>query len=585
MIHSLSFKNYRKFENFTLRLRSGNILVGPNNSGKSSVLDAFRILEACFRQSKNRNPHLVNIPGKGVFDAYEIGHNSLPFSLANITTNYTNEDAVLEFTLDNKTRGIILLHPDRSTRFYVDAEGKRLNTSSMFRRAFNFRAVIVPTLAPLEAEESWVNDETVRRNAGTRLASRVLRNNWLRRSREEFETFNDDVKSAWDSIELTKPEIQSGPHPLVQMFYTENRMTREVQWAGFGFQVWLQILTHLTRGDAQSLLIIDEPDIYLHPDLQRRLLRLIRARFPQFLMATHSVEIINDAQANEVISIGPKARSGKRINSEEDYAAVYKYLGSADNADFARIARVKRVIFVEGRDGKILRRLASRLGFNHLADLQGPPTIPLGGFSNSPKAAHAIWAFKEVLDVEIEGFCLFDRDYRCDEQIARFLEEMSESGTKTMVLERKEIENYLLVDIALQRAIAKRIRTRKLEMDEPNSDQVREWLLQSAEVTKVKVSSQRAAHYLQHFRDKGDRSTDATLIERAVNDFEKGWGHAGGKLKYAPGKEILSNLNEFIQSNFGVSVSDAMIIEQLNREMIDANFLEILQQLDSFCEM
>jgi hypothetical protein len=47
------------------------------------------------------------------------------------------------------------------------------------------------------------------------------------------------------------------------MYYTEDRITREVQWAGFGFQVWMQIQTHLSRGDANSILVIDEPDIYL----------------------------------------------------------------------------------------------------------------------------------------------------------------------------------------------------------------------------------------------------------------------------------------------------------------------------------
>jgi hypothetical protein len=153
-----------------LRVRKGNILVGPNNAGKSSILDAFRLLEACYRNTRTRNPSLIQIDGGGVFYGYEIPDNVLPFSLANITHNYSDDDAVLNFEHTNKIHAIIRLHPERQTRFYIDG-GNRLTTSSKFRRAFPIDLVIIPTLAPLEAEEPWVRDDTVQRNATTRLAS------------------------------------------------------------------------------------------------------------------------------------------------------------------------------------------------------------------------------------------------------------------------------------------------------------------------------------------------------------------------------------------------------------------------------
>ncbi len=81
MIERLEITNFRKFTRFSLRLRNGNILVGPNNSGKSSLLDAFRVLEACFRHARTRNPMLIEIPGQGIFDGYEVPESVLPFSL------------------------------------------------------------------------------------------------------------------------------------------------------------------------------------------------------------------------------------------------------------------------------------------------------------------------------------------------------------------------------------------------------------------------------------------------------------------------------------------------------------------------
>ena len=112
----------------------GNVIVGPNNSGKSSILDAFRLLEACIRLSKTRNPQPMTVEGGGVHYGYEIADSSLPFSLANITTDYSDEDAILEFRTDKKYKCVIRLHPDRMTRFYIDAPGETPNTSTKFRK-------------------------------------------------------------------------------------------------------------------------------------------------------------------------------------------------------------------------------------------------------------------------------------------------------------------------------------------------------------------------------------------------------------------------------------------------------------------
>ena len=109
------------------------------------------------------------------------------------------------------------------------------------------------------------------------------------------------------------------------MFFKEDRIDREIYWSGFGFQVWLQLLTHLMRGTEHSIVIIDEPDVYLHPDLQRKLLKILKERTAQYILATHSVEIINESDPGDVISINPRFRSGKRIATEDDYQALFNY--------------------------------------------------------------------------------------------------------------------------------------------------------------------------------------------------------------------------------------------------------------------
>ena len=43
---SVTFRNFKAFRNFSLSLRHMNVLVGPNNAGKSTALAAFRVLAA-----------------------------------------------------------------------------------------------------------------------------------------------------------------------------------------------------------------------------------------------------------------------------------------------------------------------------------------------------------------------------------------------------------------------------------------------------------------------------------------------------------------------------------------------------------
>ncbi|MEZ0305228.1 MAG: AAA family ATPase [Hyphomicrobiaceae bacterium] len=70
---------------------------------------------------------------------------------------------------------------------------------------------------------------------------------------------------------IKAPELDHSTGELT-MFCLEERMTREIYWVGFGFQIWCQLLTHLSRAAENALVVVDEPEVYLHPDVQRQLL-------------------------------------------------------------------------------------------------------------------------------------------------------------------------------------------------------------------------------------------------------------------------------------------------------------------------
>jgi predicted ATP-dependent endonuclease of OLD family len=68
------------------------------------------------------------------------------------------------------------------------------------------------------------------------------------------------------------------------------------------------MLTCVLRAKDDSLLVIDEPDIYLHSDLQRQLLNILHDLGPDILIATHSTEIIVEAERGDIIVVNKKSR-------------------------------------------------------------------------------------------------------------------------------------------------------------------------------------------------------------------------------------------------------------------------------------
>ncbi|RWP72503.1 ATP-binding protein [Mesorhizobium sp.] len=580
MLRHIRLTNFRKFDAYSIPLKGGNIFVGPNNAGKSAVIDAIRIVDSCFRYARLRVPQVLQLDGGEVFDGHLIPENRIPVNLSHSTHNYNEDDAVLEFTHVNGARAVVLINPERPVRFYIDADGRRLNSVSHFAGAFPIHFLIVPTLAPLEQEERWVEDETIRRSEASRTASRHLRNVWFRKTQAEFAEFSADIAHAWPGIIVQQPERQRGNQAMLEMFYDENRIAREIQWSGFGFQVWLQLLTHLRRAMPHSIVVVDEPDIYLHPDIQKKLLRFVRDRYEQFIFATHSVEIINEADPLEIISVNSNYRSAKRITSEEDYNRIYSYVGSSQNVDFARVAKSRRVIFVEGDDRRLFQILARRLGLENLA-IGAVPFIKLGGFEGWERALNAVWAFREILDIDIEVFCLFDKDYRPSSEIAAFEQRLREAGLRCHVLERKEIENYLLEVRPLLEAVKRRARDRQRE--QPTDNIIEGWLNEATASVKHRVVSRLSARHVEYSRTVGDRRDMATVNEETQREFELLWERLQDRFNIVPGKEVLSRFNEILQRENVGGLTHRMIVDSMGRDDIDQNFRAILEEINDFC--
>lgn len=577
-VRNVEFRDYKAFGKFTLSARDRNVLVGPNNAGKSTTLDAFRIAFDVLRFAGHRNPIFKTQGELGVCSTWAVPVSAVQSDLRACIHDFGDGPARIVIKLDNGNSFHMSIPSGGDIECFLDADGVARKSASFLKEKFPLKLVIVPTLSPLEQNEELVLRETVERNRYGRLASRNFRNFWLHRTRDEFEAFADLVEFGWPGIRIRQPEIERSDDskPMVRMYFRDGSKVREVQWAGFGFQVWMQTVMHLSGADKGSTLVLDEPDVYLHPDLQHRLLHLIGDRVGQFFIATHSTEIINDAEPGEVLIVRPEARGAKRIQGEADYTNVYAAIGSSENAQFARLAKTKKVLYFEGQDARILSRIAKKLLGVDFISRGGVTLMKTDGFANWHRVSTSSWVFENFFGFRIPVAAIFDRDYRCDEEVETFLSSINTSDTQCRVLPVKELENILLVPRAVQAVVEKNTRG---ELPENVGQEIQGIFDSCYEAVKTRTLSSRIGERLRYELAKGGKGDILTTSVAEERTFAAAWPMNDFKRKVVPGKTVFSEITGKIQQRYTVTLTPARVVDELKSEEIDPSVLSILESL------
>ena len=310
-ILKIYLENFKKFSRFELQCEKHNILTGLNNAGKSTALDALRIVSDVLKFAKRRRPEHVKFQGD-LCASYELQHSLISISLTNIVRNYSDEPASVKVVLEDGSELVILLHDSHAIKVYLKSHFPPPKTGINFIKQFPLSLVVVPTLGPVEENEHYLTDATISKSENTRTAHRHLRNILIRKSDEDFQTFAKEVSIAWPNIQLEKPKIGLPGQPIYMDLF-EKGIPREIFWSGFGLQVWMLMMLQFMRGSPQTTLILDEPDIYLHPQLQVTLLEMAKQRFGQVFVATHSLALIREAKNGELVEISDETEVAKRI--------------------------------------------------------------------------------------------------------------------------------------------------------------------------------------------------------------------------------------------------------------------------------
>lgn len=581
-ITSVRFNRYKAFENFQLALHDFNVLVGPNNAGKSTIIGAFRILAEGLRKARSRNAEPIEVTGFTGW-GHRLNIADLPIASENIFFDYDDSTpAQVTFRLSNGNH-LKLYFPEQGTCYLLPESPKRVpRTPSHFKADFDVEIGFVPILGPVEQKERLYEKEAARLALLTSGASRNFRNIWYHFP-AEFETFRDLVKTTWPGMDINPPELAGDGRQLV-MFCPEERHPRELCWSGYGFQVWCQMLTFIVKAASASTLVIDEPDIYLHSDLQRQLVSLLRELGPDILIATHSTEIIAECDPTSLLSVHKKKTSAQRVKDASQLKRVFSTLGSNLNPTLTQLAKTRRVLFVEGLDFQILSIFARTLGEQRVANRADFAVVQTEGF-NPKRAVDLAAGIDAAVGNRVLRAAVLDKDYRCSDEVEDVAKELQKQSFQVHIHQRKELENYLLDGAAITRAVQARLAEKARRSGEPllAMPDVAAILEEVIEDVRHYTFAQIQAREVEYRRRKAPHLDPATITAEISKRFDTAWSSHTGRLSLVPGKEVLAKINTRLQALVGVSISDGQIAQQIKAHEIHADIRALVESVSDFC--
>jgi len=457
----MDLHNFKAFARFTVHFRDQTFLVGPNNAGKSTLIAALRAAAGAVRIARARRADA----GLEIDATSRAGHRLTGEQMTLAEENLRHEfqadrPTVVALTFENEARLELRWpvgeHPTCFCSF--THEGVNLRRPAEIRPLVQ-RIGVVPVLAPIEPRERMLTAEHVESSVQTHRASRHARNQLYLLQLEESETHGNRFEefkafaAPWMSelsLERLRRSFDTGS---LDLDYRESasRNTKEISWVGDGMQVWLQLLYHLYRLRDSEIIVLDEPDLFLHADMQRRLVEVLDNVSGQVITATHSPEVLAEARQDSVVWVSRERRQGKRAPTADLLFQLSETLGTQFNLRLARALRAQLVVFVEGKDMRIIRNLASKLEADAVVNETSIAVISLEGFERWEHVEPFQWMVSAFLENAVDVRVVLDRDHRDDDEVRDVIERLDNVGVRGHVWARHELENYLLDPGAIAR--------------------------------------------------------------------------------------------------------------------------------------
>ncbi len=565
MLKTLELDNYRCFDKHKINFKDIVIIVGKNNSGKSTTIEALRLISIVASRALNFQslPKWLDLPTsyKGVSPSLA----GLDFPTKNLFHKYQEGPAIITALFESKARiEIYLGETNEGIEVFAliyDSKGNIRKTKQGIKDAGIPEINILPQISALAKEESVLGYEYVRSNLTTQLSSIHFRNqiNYYYHHFSEFKKLSEATWSGLGIYELDGRSLFKGGQ--LTLIVRDTDFAAEIGWMGHGLQMWLQTMWFLAKSRYDSTIILDEPDVYMHADLQRKLIRFLKIKYKQVILATHSIEIISEVEPENILVIDKTSKKSDYTTSIPAVQSLVNRIGSTQNIGLARLWSSQKLLMVEGKDIAILKRIQETLFSNQSDPFDIIPRSSIGGWSGWHYVKGADFVLRNGLKQAINVYCILDSDYHSEAEIEERKNEAETIGINLHIWSKKEIENYLISPSAFLRILQRNTRTAKpltLQIIEKKFDKI-------AEGMKMEIIDK----FADEIHANNRKWKPSTVNKAAREKVDSLWTN---KLDILSGKEFLNKFNKWSNDRYKTSVTvnglaRELLIEEIPDEM------------------
>ena len=574
MLKKLILENYRCFKKTVITYKELTIIVGKNNAGKSTLIESLRILAIVVNRSSNINytncPDWLNLSEDTLGIAPSL--NNLDISTRNIFYMYGDPPAKISAYFENGVTIHIYIGED-SQIFATIFSASGINVESKkFAKTLGLVEInILPQISPLLKVESLIKFETVQRNISTNLSSRNFRNQ-LNYFPSEFDKFKNLSERTWEGLYIHSSKENIRTQGDLFLFVKDRNFEAEIGLMGHGLQMWLQTMWFLSRCKLNSIVILDEPDVYMHADLQRRLIKLIKSNFSQIMIATHSIEIMSEVEPENIMPINNNNNKQEYANNAPIVQKIVNDIGSVHNIEIARLFSYNKFLIFEGEkdDVKILTIFQTKVFPNTFEPFDVIPKTFVEGWGGWQRVIGSHKVFKDN-KTSLTTYCIFDSDYHTVLDKTERLVEAKKFGINLHIWEKKEIENYLIIPEAIFRYISKNLK-RNINIS------VQEIISEINSVCE-ELKDDLIDSFATEIKQKDNSKSIKTANQEARKLVNQNWEL--NKASLISGKTLLSELSKWSSSKYGVSFNRFAIAREIFFEEVFSEVFNVITAIEN----
>lgn len=473
MIKRIRLVRFKRFDEEVFNLSGQSvILAGPNNSGKTTLLQAISTWNLALNQwriegrgtpGRTRRISLVldeftalplremNLLWLNRHVARKVKEARTPKAAPIYIETTVEQSAGAEQSLTIEilyaNEKLVYVRPVRSPE-----DPQPLPTLPSF--AEDIKVVHVPPFSGIGTQEARHSPGIQNKLIGEGRAGEIVRNLILdiweesgkRPDRRPWSDLACNLQRLFQS-ELLPPEF-SDAQPYILCEYRprilgargQRGAKLDVANAGSGFHQVLLLLAFFYARPS-SVLLLDEPDAHLHFILQREIFDLLRnvalERNCKLIVATHAEVLLSGAEPDQIISF--VGAHPQRLVTQHQRQALTNALKVLSSLDLLQASHVGAVLYVEDEsDYKLLREWARILSHQAQAFLGFPFVWPLQGKGNIGQAKKHFNCLR-LAEPQLKGLCIPDRDFQVVAE-----DRDAPPGMHIVRWPRYEIENYLL---------------------------------------------------------------------------------------------------------------------------------------------